>query len=280
MAGTGNRKRNHRKVDNKHSLWGSLFQQEDDKNDFMRHPFFADNSEPEESEAASTGHGFRHLFPALWRRFNGWSMVAGALFIAFTFTLFIMLMRMWTPQDMSDIAGYRDNGRARDLEAMLLNAAGAPVTVTESEINRYLRDTCRMRQTGIFSIITSGQGVAVRVHDGYAEFILDRLLGSNFHQTTSVNLSFRQVNKLGRPVLEVDFKGGETLANGLARGGTIGSLAVPERHIKMLRPPLESLLGCYPHLVEILDKYHYCPYFSEGKNGEESRINLLPYQPT
>ncbi len=280
MASTGNRKRNHRRAKEKHSLWGSLFQEHDDASDFMRRTFFADNAEPEDADEMPGAHGTRRLFLQLWHRLNGWSMVAVSLFLTFTAVLFIMLLRMWTPQDLSDIAGYRDNGRARDLEALLLNAEGAPVTITESELNRYLRDTCRMRQTGIFSIITSGQGVAVRVHDGYAEFVLDRLLGSNFHQTTSVNLSFRQENKLGRPVLEVDFKGGEELGNGLARGGTIGSLAVPGRHIKMLRPPLESLLACYPRIVEMMDKYHYCPYFSEGRNGEESRITLLPYQPS
>lgn len=277
MATRGNRKRSTKKAGNNRSLWGSLFRHEPEGDDFMRRTFFSSVPEEYEDEEEEISGG--SLLRRLWKSFSIWSAVAVGIFLVFTVFLFVLLARMWHPQDLSDIAGYQDNGRARDLESLIVNANGAPVTFTEAELNRYLRDTCRMRQTGIFSIITSGHGVAVRVHDGYAELVLDRLLGSNFHQTTSVNLTFRQANKLGRPELEVDYKGGPPIAGSLPRGGTIGSIAVPQRHIRVLKPALETLQICYPDIAEAVERYHYCPFFTEGKNGSDSRIHLVPYSP-
>lgn len=278
MAKGVNRKRGKKKTNTDRSLWGSLFRGQEDKDNDLRRSFFSHGEEPggdDEEDAPS-----RNLLSVLWHSFNFWSVLAVGIFLTFTLVLFIFLLRMWMPQDLSDIAGYQDNGRARDLETLITGAQGAPVTISEAELNRYLRDTCRMRQTGIFSIIASGQGVAVRIHDGYAELVLDRMLGANIHQTTSINLTFRQENKLGRPELAVDFKGGKAIAGALPRGGTIGSVPVPQRHIRMLRPALETLLSCYPRIAEAVEHYHYCPLFTQGKNGQESCIHLVPYTPS
>lgn len=277
MATGVNRKRSKKKTNTDRSLWGSLFRPQENKDDFMRRSFFSQGEEAYEDDADEAPS---NLLASLWKSINVWSVTAVCIFLAFTLVLTVFLLRMWMPQDLSDIAGYRDNGRARDLESLITSANGAPVTITEAELNRYLRDTCRMRQTGIFSIIASGQGVAVRIHDGYVELVLDRLLGSNIHQTTSVNLTFRQENKLGRPELLVDFKGGNPIAGSLPRGGTIGSVAVPQRHISMLRPALETLLSCYPRIAETVEHYHYCPLFSQGKNGQDSCVHLVPYTPS
>ncbi len=280
MAAGNNRRRNRKKTgdDTGRSLWGSLFQNsQDGKSDVASHPFYSPAAEEfsEETDSETRGSYFRRL----WKSFNVLSAVAVGLFLVFTATLLVVLLRMWSPQDLSDIAGYKDSGRARDLESLIVNANGAPVTFTEAELNRYLRDTCRMRQTGIFSIIASGQGVAVRIHDGYAELVLDRMLGSDIHQTTSVNLTFKQENKLGRTELHVDFKGGNPIAGTMPRGGSIGSIAVPQRHIIMLKPALETLLTCYPQIIDAVEHYRYCPIFTEGKNGAESRVHLVPYTP-
>lgn len=273
-----NKKRSKKKATADRSLWGSLFHgQENNENTLSRSFAYHGTSQEDEEDTDDAPRG---VLSSLWKSFNFWSLVAVGIFLSFTFMLFLFLMRMWIPQDLSDIAGYQDTGRARDLESLIAGAQGAPVTITEAELNRYLRDTCRMRQTGIFSIIASGQGVAVRIHDGYAELVLDRVLGSNLHQTTAVNLSFRQENKLGRPELTVDFKGGEAIAGALPRGGTIGSVAVPQRHIRMLRPALETLISCYPRITESFEQYHYCPLFTKGKNGQESCVHLVPYTPS
>lgn len=280
MAAGINKRRSKKKVerDDRHSLWGSLFQNaKAGEGSNSARSYIAPPSDdlPDEDDTETPG-SYLHRF---WKSFNVLSAVAVGLFLVFTAMLLLLLLRMWSPQDLSDIAGYKDSGRARDLESLIVNANGAPVTFTEAELNRYLRDTCRMRQTGIFSIIASGQGVAVRVHDGYAELVLDRMLGSDIHQTTSVNLTFKQENKLGRTELHVDFKGGTPIAGTMPRGGSIGSIAVPQRHIIMLKPALETLLTCYPQIVDAMEHYRYCPIFTEGKNGADSRIHLVPYTP-
>lgn len=273
----GNRRRKKKRGAAEHSLWGYLFREQTDSEHRIRRSFFSHGEEADEEEEEEEEN--RPFWLRLWRFFNFWSTAAVLIFLAFTAGLTLLLVRMWIPQDMNDIAGYKDTGRARDLESLIADAEGAPITITEAELNRYLRDTCRMRQTGIFSIIASGQGVAARVHDGYLELVLDRLLGSNLHQTTSVNLSFRQESNLGRPELKVDFHGGDAIAGSMPRGGSIGAIGVPQRHIRMLTPALESLLACYPRITEAFEKYHYCPIFTKGKNGEDSRIHLVPYSP-
>lgn len=280
MATGGNKKRRKKTetTDKGRSLWGSLFPENSEVENTTRGgSFFRPHAIEEDDDDLDD----RELpfWKRLWKQFNLWSAVAVGIFIAFTGFLFLLLLRMWSPQDLGDIAGYQDGGRARDLESLIVNANGAPVTLTEAELNRYLRDTCRMRQTGIFSIIASGQGVAVRVHDGYAELVLDRVLGSNFHQTTSVNLSFRQENNLGRTELHVDFRGGAPLTGTVPRGGSIGHLGVSQGQIRMLKPALETLISCYPNIADAFERYHYCPLFTEGKNGADSRIHLVPYSP-
>lgn len=246
------------------------------KSDFTRTTFFADQ-EAEEDEAAE-GNA-RGLLRDLWMRFNFWSLLATVLFMGFIILLVTTIVRMWEPQPLRDIAGYTDNGAARDLSLLIQNAQGNPVTITEGELNRYLRDTCRLRQTGIFSIIAQAQGVAVRIHDGYAELVIDRILGANMHQTTAVNLTFHQENKHGRPVLSIEFRGGSPILGRMPRGGRIGQVAIPQKHIQMLKPALETLLVCYPDIINAFEEHGYCPHFEKGSSQQEGRITLVPYTP-
>lgn len=273
MASGENRKRNRKRAGKDRSLWGSLFKREDDvQEDFMRHTFFQ-NAEEEEAPRFSP-YGALTL---LWRKFNFWTTTAVLIFLAFTTMLLLLLLNMWRPQELNDIAGYTDNGTARDLAALIRNANGHEISFTEAELNRYLRDTCRLRQTGIFSIIAKCQGVAVRIHDGYAEIVIDRIIGANIHQTTTVNLTFSRRIEHGRPRLKVDFNGGEPLLGNMPRGGSIGHVNVPQHHIRMLKPALETLVACYPDIIEQVELYGYCPEFTRGSNGMESRIRLIPY---
>lgn len=278
MAAAENRRRKHsRKEEEVRSFWNFFSHDKPAENDFTRRTFFARQGEEDEmADGADDGRG---ILRELWSRFNFWSLVATLLFLAFTGSLILAVVRMWQPQDLKDIAGYTDKGASRDLSLLISNAQGAPVSFTEGELNRYLRDTCRMRQTGIFSIIAHAQGVAVRVHDGYAELVIDRLVGSNMHQTTAVNLTFRQLNEHGRPVLKVDFQGGPPLLGRMPRGGRIGQVGVPQRHIQVLKPALETLLSCYPDIVRAIEEYGYCPHFEQGSAQQEGRITLLPYSP-
>lgn len=277
MAGSNNRKRTKSRPEDETSLWGFLFNKNEQGEDMTKSSFFGQPGEEEEQEEAPAKS---NVFLEVWRKFNFWSILAIAIFLAFTIVLVNSVISMWTPQNMRDIAGYSDNGSARDLTALLRNANGREISFTEAEVNRYLRETCRIRQTGVFSIITHGHGIAVRIHDGYAELVIDRMIGANIHQTTSVNLAFHQETEHGRPVLKVEFKSDTPLAGNIQHGGNIGTFGIPDRHVSMLTPALRTLVDCYPEIVQIMEEYGYCPYFSKGQNGNESRIRLVPYQPS
>lgn len=279
MARTVNRKRTHKKREPEgRSLWGSLFNRDgegEDGEDFTRGTTYAPQGEEEDEEDLPAEGTMAFLRRKLWHTFNFWTLVSVSLFLSFTLLLVLLLIKLWMPQDLSDIQGYNDSAAARDLTALIRNANGAPVTITEAELNRYLRDTCRMRQTGIFSIITHCQGMAVRIHNGYAELVFDRLMGANMHQTTAVYLSFSQENKLGSTELKVELRGGEPLLGAMPNGGSIGSVSLPQRHVLMLRPALESFLTCYPDIAELIREHHYCPVFTA--NGKDRRLTLIPY---
>lgn len=274
MASTQNRKRRRRvKRPDVSSLWGFLFHKEPPPNDMTKGTLYAGLEEDEEDAQQRSG-----LLQELWKRFNFWSTVAIVLFLTFVGVLMYGVILMWQPQSLDDIAGYNDKGSAKDLSVIIRNANGATISFTEAELNRYLRNTCRMRQTGIFSIFANAQGVAVRIHNGYAELIVDRLIGVNMHQTTAVNLTFSQHSKHGRPELHVEFRGGEPLLGSMPRGGQIGQIGVPQKHIQVMQPALKTLLNCYPDIVTSFEEHGYCPIFEENINGE-GRITLIPYTP-
>ena len=276
MASAENKRRKkERKPGQDDSPWGSLLRRDPAKQDTLHQELYnADEPAPSyEGEEEELSHSWRDL----WRRFNFWSLTALLIFLIFNGGLILLVINMWTPQDMRDIAGYTDKGTARDLAVALKNANGGEVIFTEGEINRYLRDTCRLRQTGIFSVIAHAQGMAVRLHDSYAELIIDRTLSTHFHQTTSVHLCFTQEMDHGRPRLKVDFRGGEPIMGSLPRGGCIGGVGVPQRYMQMLRPALETIQDCYPDIFEAVETYGYRPEFHQGRNGEESYVRLVPY---
>lgn len=278
MPETHNRKRTKKRTEEETSLWGFLFSKNVHNQDITKSAFFGQAEEDtlldDEVEAPSD------ILHKIWRHFNLLSTLATLIFLIFTYILFKAATDIWTPQNLRDIAGYSDNGSARDLAAQLKNANGQEISFTEAEINRFLRETCRLRQTGVFSIITHGHGVGLRIHNGYAELVIDRMIGANIHQTTSVNLTFDQETEHGRPILKILLQGGEPLTGGVPCGGTIGTFKLPSRHISMLTPALHTLLDCYPEIVETIEQYGYCPYFSKGQNGNESRVRLIPYKPS
>ncbi len=273
----GNRRRNRKKKGPGAAFrdtWGSLLSSAERGEELAPHSSFYTPEEDDEEEEPRFS-----LLLCLWQRFNFWATLAVLLFLLFTWVLALLVIRMWTPQDMKDIAGFADKGRGGDIAMVLDKSRGEELVFTEAEINRYLRDTCRLRQTGLFSIIAHAQGVAVRIHDGYAELVIDRLLGANIHQTTAVHLTFFREMEHGRPVLKAEMKGGPPILGSMPRGGSIGVLAVPSRHIQVLQPALETLLACYPSITHAIEAHDYLPRFVKGKNGEESYVRLVPHKP-
>ncbi len=257
------------------SPWGSLLAKKDRGEELSPNSSFYTPEDAEEDEEGRRPS----LLQILWQRFNFWATLATVLFLLFTGVLALLVVRLWTPQSMRDIAGFADKGRGGDISMQLGKSNGEELIFTEAEINRYLRDTCRMRQTGLFSIIAHAQGVAIRIHDGYAEVVIDRILGANIHQTTAVHLSFSQQMQHGRPVLQAAFRGGPPILGNMPRGGSIGRVAVPERHIQMLQPALETLLACYPDIMQAVEEHGYLPVFVRGKGGEDSYVRLVPHAP-
>ena len=277
MAAMQNRKRKRRvKRPDTASLWGFLFHRETPPNDMTRGTLYSRPGEDDDDDQENK----HSLWSELWGRFNFWSTFAVILFLIFVGFLCGLVQQMWQPQSLKDIAGYNDKAPAKDLSVLISNANGSTVSFSEGELNRYLRDTCRLRQTGIFSIFANAQGIAVRIHDGYAEVVIDRLVGANMHQTTSVNLTFHQETVHGRPELKVELRGGAPLLGNMPRGGKIGSVGVPQKHIQVMQPALETLLDCYPDIVATIKEYGYCPIFEAGSTHSEGRVTLIPYTAT
>lgn len=275
MATAENRKRTRRSKQDD-SLWGSLLLDSDSSSSpTSPHPPQAEygDSYPPAEDAP------RHRLREFWHRFSFWSLIATLLFLFFTGGLVWLVLRMWTPQDMRDIAGYTDRGAARDLLVALRNANGGELIITEGELNRYLRDTCRLRQNGLFSILVHAQGVAVRIHDGYAELIIDRVLSTHFHQTTAINLTFALNVEHGRPKLHTEFRGGSPILGSLPCGGRIGRVGMPQRFIQVLHPALDTLRDCYADAIDIIESVGYRPVFHGAGEGREAYIRLIPYAP-
>ncbi len=273
MGTSQNRKRKRRvRRPDAGSIWGFLFHKNPPANDITRGTLYAGAEEDDDDYPQK-----ENLLQELWQHFNFWSTLAIVLFLGFVAALLYFVVCMWQPQSLDDIAGYNDKIPAKNLTALITSANGAPVSFTEGELNRYLRDTCRMRQTGIFSIFANVKGVAIRVHNGYAELIIDRIVGANMHQTTAVHLTFKRSVQHGRPVLNVDFCGGAPLLGNMPRGGSIGSVGVPQKHIQVMGPALNTLLDCYPEIVESFEKHGYCPIFERNASEREGRITLIPY---
>ena len=233
-----------------------------------------------EDEATESATASEEGLRAVWIHLNVWSILASLLFLLFTGGMAYAVVQMWRPQELGDIAGYEDRGNPKDLTLALKNAGGAEISFTEGEINRYLRDTCRMRQGGIFSLIAHENGLAVRLHDGYAALIIDRVLSTHLHQTTAVNLSFAREQVNGTPRLRVDFRGGKPLLNSLPRGGEIGHVGLPQRYMEMLRPALRTLMESYTEFVSLVQQHGYYPEFTRSRNGVEGHMRLIPMQNT
>lgn len=267
MAAAVNRRRKRKGGRSGNSPWGSLFAKGELEESTPQRGFFPRTDDEEERES----EGSRSIVHAVWQRFNFLSLLATFLFLSFTCFLYYALFRLWKPQEMTDIAGYRDQGSVTDIKAKLINANGAEISFSEEEINRYLAKNSRARQTGIFSIIAHAQGAAFRFHNGYAELVIDRIIGSNLHNTTSVYITIERTENHGVHSLSVALRGGEPIMESVPEGGRIGQVRVPPRCTQMLQPALNSLMACHPDIVKTIMEQDYLPVFSEDK------VTFLPH---
>ncbi len=262
---TNNHRRHSRRKKETLELWGSLYGASLPENAVLPireedHPARGNESQP-----------FK-------RRFNGWKFTAALLLCFLLSAVGILLALSWMPQDLSDVQGYGTQGAVTDLPSVFQNAVqnGEEAVFTEAEINRYLQDTLKFGQRGVFNVIARPCGVAVRIHDGYAELILDRLLGARLHQTISVYLTFRSIREDDGTKINLEYRGGSDILGSMPRGGTIGLISVPERYILILHPSVEGIRKTYEGFFSQIADSGYLPRFIKDENGGDNRLILQP----
>lgn len=155
------------------------------------------------------------------------------------------------PQDLSDIKG-DDSNKPRDLRAVLQSAIDRSyeVTLTEEEINRYLRQTLEAKQGGVLAGKVNFEGVRVRLEEGRAEIIMERsVMGQPLTLSMFVRVE-QLLDMKGTTQTTVLRDGGAFLpelprAERLVKGGRFGQLVVPQGFLLLVLPAFEKLAASY-----------------------------------
>lgn len=156
------------------------------------------------------------------------------------------------PQDLSDIAGYGFSPAAaptrNDMVATLKYGIdnGKVVTVTENDINHWLKKTLHAKQGGLLAGQVSLERVWVRLEDGHAEIVMERkAFGRPF--TVSMYLQVERMQTLGGVETQVRFHGAPFHASlpKPPRGGRFGQLVVPPGFLHLLKPAYQKLAEQY-----------------------------------
>ncbi len=268
MAATNHKRRNRKKKETL-ELWGSLYDAAVPGEPASPFP------EPAADEAPLPGE--REAAP----RFNIWKAVASLLMFLTLGAIGFLVALTWIPQDLSDMQGYRSAGEAPDLPGIFRRAAAQreEVVFTERDINRYLNNTLKFGQEGLFTIIARPYGVGVRIHNGYVELVLDRLIGSQVHQTVSIYLTFTIRESEGAREIVLEYRGGAPILGTMPRGGKIGLVPVPERYIVMMHPAIEGIKETYDDFFTQIAKSGYLPQFVRDRQGGDNRLILYPPPP-
>jgi hypothetical protein len=161
------------------------------------------------------------------------------------------------PQDLSDIQG-NDTNRPRDLRAVLQSAIDRSyeVTLTEEEINRYLRQTLEAKQGGVLAGKVAFEGVRVRLEEGRAEIIMERsVMGQPLTLSMFVRVE-QTLDMKGTTQTTVLRDGGAFLpelprAERLVKGGRFGQLVVPQGFLLLVLPAFEKLAASYAKELEL-----------------------------
>ena len=165
---------------------------------------------------------------------------------------------MARPQDLSDIKGISGTSKSRDLRAVLQSAVdrGYEVTLTEEEINLYLKQTLQAKQGGMLEKFVSFDGVRVRLEEGRVEIIMQRSVMGN-PITLSMFVRVEQtLNLQGATETTVMRDGGPFLpqvprTERLVKGGRFGQLVVPQGFLLLVLPAYEKLSTAYRKELEL-----------------------------
>ena len=166
------------------------------------------------------------------------------------------------PQDLSDLKGTGpatalNGARARDLKEVLKNAVdrGYPLTLTEEEINLYLKQSLAAKQGGLLEESVKIEGVRVRLEEGRAEIIIER---SVMGRPMTVSMYVRVVQELdiqGRTKTMVMRDGGQYFpqlqrSERLVKGGRFGKLVVPQGFLILVLPSYRKLAEAYQYELQ------------------------------
>lgn len=165
---------------------------------------------------------------------------------------------MARPQDLSDIKGIAGTNKSRDLRAVLQSAVdrGYAVTLTEEEINLYLKQTLLAKQGGLLEKAVGFDGVRVRLEEGRAEIIMQRsVMGQPLTLSMFVRVE-QTLNMQGTPQTTVMRDGGPFLpqlprTERLVKGGRFGQLVVPQGFLLLVLPAYEKLAALYRKELEL-----------------------------
>ncbi len=209
---------------------------------------------------------------------NPWSIISGILFLGIVGLLLSLCVLMWIPRSLDDVKGAYDDTPVHDLFSIAGQAGATPnsYSFSESELNRYLKKTCRMRQGGPLSIIAHPSQVSLKIHDGYGELIISRIVGSHMRHTISVYLSFAYSGEHAERHVSLQLQAGDQQAGIFPEGGRIGLLPIPHGYMQMMIPSLESLLDVYPELATLVQDYDFLPVFQRKDEDSEGHLLLLP----
>lgn len=182
------------------------------------------------------------------------------LIFAILLTVAGLVYRAWTPQNLSDIAGYGEtetNPVVQNLPALLKKAqeGNYPLVLSEKDINLYLSNLLRAKQEGPMGVLARYKGVAVRLYDGYAEIIVVRTIGDKYEQTSSLYISPESLETGDGPVIVTDYARPDLFGT-IPIGGRIGKLPVPQGYLVLSQPAFVSMKEALePELEYLLDPH-------------------------
>ncbi|TAE74907.1 MAG: hypothetical protein EAZ84_10235 [Verrucomicrobia bacterium] len=161
-------------------------------------------------------------------------------------------------QDMSDIKRGASGRPARDLREVLKNSVdrGYPLTLSEEEINRYLKQTLLAKQGGVLGEAVTVDGVRVRLEEGRAEIVIERSV-MGWPLTLSMFVRVEQtVGMKGATSTSILRDGGPFLPEVprlamLVKGGRFGQLVVPQGFLLLVLPSFDKLAKLYAAELEL-----------------------------
>lgn len=189
-------------------------------------------------------------------------MGAKLLILSVLLTVGALIYRAWTPQSLDDIAGYGEKGEVsqavRNLPALLKRAqqSNQPLVLSERDINQYLAYAVKGRQGGPLSLLARYEGVAVRLHEGYAEVIMVRDIGDDqYKHTLSLYMMVSNMETYDGPSFVTEFARPDRIGS-VTIGGRIGCLPVPQGYLALAQGSFDSLRKVLePELEFILDPH-------------------------